>query len=340
MPQTLTHRAETALIGALLTDRTLLADVGYLSYADLADPDHQQVFKTIADLRISRPDLEGAALARAVAQAAQIPGIDADYLTSVAARCPDAAAVTVYGRMVLEAALRRDLAAHAEALSRQAVPGQSPSAAEHAAMLADSLHAHGHELERLEAHVTPPDHAHDTVAIASAERDILADLLQRPEMLSETTWLGVEVFADDTNRKVYEAIRAVEARGEPIQELTIAWELGRRQALDELAGRSGASPSAATGPDSGYLERLATTPVDAGTAITAGQELLTAHTRGVLADEAARVIAQAINNDAAPARAEPTVRLERSPSHGHLPQVQLLPPLQPVIQDPAPRFVA
>ena len=71
MPQTLTHRAETALIGALLTDRTLLADVGYLSYADLADPDHQQVFKTIADLRISRPDLEGAALARAVAQAAR-----------------------------------------------------------------------------------------------------------------------------------------------------------------------------------------------------------------------------------------------------------------------------
>ena len=47
MTDHLTHRAEQALIGAALIDRTLLHDVSFLPYNDFADPTHQLIYKTI-----------------------------------------------------------------------------------------------------------------------------------------------------------------------------------------------------------------------------------------------------------------------------------------------------
>jgi hypothetical protein len=347
MTDNLTFRAERALIGAALVDRTLLHQVEFLSYMDFVDLTHQRVFMAIVDLAISRPDLAGAALADQVVRTVNISSIDAEHLGGLAMNCPDPDAIAIYGRMVTEAALRRELAAHAERLAAEAGPtrGVDPRL-DHLALLSDALREHGAGLEyvaetpvSLMTYVDPSLSAR--VAI-ERERTILADLIQHPELVPETSWLDPEVFTSPGNRQVYETILVIDDRGEPVQELTIAWELGRRRALDDI--RDGVTPEDAgrtsTGPTPGYIAELASAAVEYGAALTVGRELLIDHTRTTLAAEADRATAQTTASVVGPEAAAYVAAQGRTLSHGPLPAPILLPSPQPAIGPDGPQLKA
>ncbi|GAA2031074.1 DnaB-like helicase N-terminal domain-containing protein [Catenulispora yoronensis] len=346
MTDHLTHRAEQALIGAALIDRTLLNDVGYLSFTDFADPTHQLVFKTIVDLAISRPDLAGAALADQVARIVDRPSVDAEYLGGLAMSCPDPDAIAVYGRMVAEAALRREMAAHAERLTGEAGPvrGLDPRL-DHLALLADALRTHDTGLAwvgETASSLTYTGASYDSWMLATErERIILSDLIQHPELIPEVHWLDAEVFTSPANRMVYETILIVDDRGEPVQELTVAWELSRRRALDDI--QEGMAPEEAgrmgPGPTVGYVALLATATVEYGAALAVGRDLLIEHTNTVLAAEADRVTAQAAVSVAGSAAHAHAAAQGRALDHGPLPAPLLL-PQQPAIEPNGPELKA
>lgn len=346
MTDHLTHRAEQALIGAALIDRTLLHDVTFLPFTDFADRTHQLVYKTIVDLAISRPDLAGAALAEQVARIVDGPGIDAEYLGGLAMTCPDPDAIAVYARMVAEAALRREMAAHAERLTGEAGPtrGLDPRL-DHLALLADALRTHGTGLAYVgetTASLTYTASAYESwMQATERERTILSDLIQHPELVAETTWLDPEVFTSPSNRQIYETILVIDDRGEPVQELTIAWELSRRRALDDV--QDGIAPEDAgrmgPGPTVGYIALLATATVEYGAAFTVGRDLLIEHTTTVLAAEVDRVAVEGAVAVAGPEATAYAAAQGRALSHGPLPAPLLL-PTQPTIEPDGPQLKA
>ncbi len=295
---TLTHQAETALIGALLFDRRLFDDVPSLSFLDFATPEHQQIFRTVADLRIQRPDATGPHLAALVADRLDLPGIDAAYLNGLALTCPDPYAAAVYGRMVLEAALDRDLAAHAIRMAGEAGTerGLNP-AMDHLAALADAIQTHAANVDSATAAVTasaatPVDVGTAQDARALAEELALADLIQHPQVITVVEcWLEPEMFGGGRGL-VYESILAIDEYGGPIDELTLAWELGRRTGRAEtMYGREGDGERLEyVAP--GTLARLVTMTVEVGVAVEIGRDLATDHFRVELAAEKARVIAE------------------------------------------------
>ncbi|MBC3842101.1 hypothetical protein GXW82_23570 [Streptacidiphilus sp. 4-A2] len=60
------------------------------------------------------------------------------------------------------------------------------------------------------------------------EELVLADLLQNGDQVAEVqVWLSPDSFEPGPRREVYEAILTVYEQGEPVNELTVAWQLGR-----------------------------------------------------------------------------------------------------------------
>ena len=79
-------RAEQAVLGALLTDHTLIDQVPYLAGSDFSDATHKWTFDAIAETRAAHPDAAGPRLMTLVAE--DTPEIDARYLSSLPDRCP------------------------------------------------------------------------------------------------------------------------------------------------------------------------------------------------------------------------------------------------------------
>jgi replicative DNA helicase len=52
-------RAEQAVLGALLTDHTLLDQVPYLAGSDFSDVTHKWIFDAIAETRVAHSDAAG-----------------------------------------------------------------------------------------------------------------------------------------------------------------------------------------------------------------------------------------------------------------------------------------
>ncbi|MGA2828961.1 MAG: DnaB-like helicase N-terminal domain-containing protein [Streptosporangiaceae bacterium] len=111
-------RAEQAVLGALLTDPTLVDQVPYLAGSDFSDATHKWIFDAIAETRAAHPEATDQRLM--VLVAASTPEIDVAYLTSLPDRCPVPAHLAAYGRMVAEAAMIRELDVHAHRIARGA----------------------------------------------------------------------------------------------------------------------------------------------------------------------------------------------------------------------------
>ena len=90
-------RAEQAVLGALLTDHTLLDQVPYLAGSDFSDATHKWIFDAIAETRAAHPDAAGPRFMTLVAE--DTPEIDVGYLSSLPDRCPVPAHLAAYGRM-------------------------------------------------------------------------------------------------------------------------------------------------------------------------------------------------------------------------------------------------
>ncbi|MBC3840567.1 hypothetical protein GXW82_10800 [Streptacidiphilus sp. 4-A2] len=78
---------------------------------------------------------------------------------------------------------------------------------------------------------------------------MLAGLLQKPDQIREvSSWLYPEVFDEGPRREVCEVILAVEERGEPVDQLTVEWEIYQQ---DAQTCSENARPSSACTPGAG-----------------------------------------------------------------------------------------
>ncbi|MEV6982162.1 DnaB-like helicase N-terminal domain-containing protein [Sphaerisporangium sp. NPDC051017] len=293
----LVHRTEQELLGALIYDPSLVNDVPYLLPRHFQHSDHQAIFAAFLDIYANEPGIWGATMAERINLQIGQSSIDQTRLTGLVLSSPDLASVAVYGRMIQEAALRRELLSHADRLTQAAgtVRGIDPEL-DHFALLSDALRSNAVHFDTsltYELAVQAPRQDLRTLR----EEALLADLIQHPEYLHEVAaWLDPEVFTSPDRRSIYEAIIAVDHYGEPVQELTLSWELARARSADlTLAGEPIDSRFDATPAAPGYLARLAVTAVEAGVSIELGRDLLADHSRAELAAGAARITVNAVN---------------------------------------------
>jgi replicative DNA helicase len=351
-------RAERALLGAVLREPRQLDQVSYLSAEVFTHPTYQAIYQHLRGAYQTQDPPHPDQLPEAVALQARIPGVDADYLRSVASACPDPGHATIYARMLQEAHVRATLASFATNIA-----AEDPAdlrLQRYNEILTQALARQGHVLadaarEELAPAVTATRAANvgilepPTDERARREELALADLLQHQQQIAEVqTWLSPEVFAPGPRRELYETIVTVDGYGEPVTELTVEWELSRRRYQPQAEADQSYS---ATDPDTRparpavapqYLERLMTTAVAVGTAVELGNDLLAETLRADLAKQATRTLANIHPNQSATAEhaavhlAPDTITplTHGQPQSPTTPAPQLLPP--PPTAAPAP----
>ncbi len=323
MTPILTLRAEQALLGAALLDRTRLDDITYLAPTAFAHPTNRAVYTELLASRTADPELSPAQLLDAVADRVDVPGVTAAYLNELTDACPAAPNIALYARMVQEAAVRRDLARYADTLI----------ASEPDSRLANALRQQAFSAEGVLINDTAPAlYAPTASALADAgtrahrEEQVLADLLQHPELLAEVAWLASDVFTAEPRREIHEAVVAVSERGEPVEELTVIWELERRSSQEPRKITPGdTSQVHGSLPVDGYLSGLFVASVEFGVAVEAGAELLAESLRTSLAADAAVEVKESVTQTAETAVTH-TAEMRPQP---HIPRPSAAPPLQP-----------
>ncbi len=290
----LIDRAERALLGALLRDPDQIANVGFLTAADFGIPEHRAVFTAITAARAGRPNGSISPADLTVSLAAQQPGLSVQQLGELGDSCPQPANALAYARMVAEASLRRQLAVHAQRLVDDAAtlnhtigrfppvtqPGRGAEAfPAHLLKLAHAMmrHAWGfdHDAATGQSPATrPPIHGPAGSRLQHQEEEVLADLIRHFWPNSNVLkWLPAEAFTPGPRREVYQAITTLARNGEPVDALSVDWQLTRNQTAVRPVG-SGPSPSR---PEPGYVARLASLPVTDGIATLTGRLLLSQH---------------------------------------------------------------
>ena len=266
---TLTHRAEQALLGAMLRESGLAARLDYLGPGDFASNQHRLVFNAI--MTASKSGQWGR-WRRAVEEAAD-PEISPQYLDELEAACPEASHGSAYGVMVLEASGRRDLLAHATDLADQAesvrytaqrmvrAGGRDGHRSEvHAGLVADvasaiRVHAGEFDPDNTGAVTAPPSRSasgHN----AFVEETVLAALLQHYSGAPRVTQQLPPplAFTDPLRRSIYQAILDLSATGSPVDALTVDWELARSPGP---VGQQQLGDGTLTDDQSSYVMRLA-----------------------------------------------------------------------------------
>ena len=287
-------RAEQAVLGALLTDHTLIDQVPYLSGSDFTDTTHKWIFDAIAETRAAHPEAIGPRFMMLVAE--NTPEIDTAYLSSLPDRCPVPGHLAAYGRMVAEAAMIRELDVHAHRIARGAADLirrragaatiRERSIPEHLARLAEAMIRHTRRLDpdrwpEVSAQPASGQSIHLPEQVqARREVEVLAGLIQHPAECEQVMkWLPPRAFAPGPRREIYEALRAVARTGGPVDALTVAWQLCMHQAAEATAG-FGEAPARSRDPaaaDADTVFSLATVPVQPGSAFLAGSLRLADH---------------------------------------------------------------
>jgi replicative DNA helicase len=298
-------RAERALLGALLREPHQLEQVSYLPAAAFTHPTYQAIYQDLRANHQAQDPLRVDQLFEVTALRVRIPGVDANYLRSLSAACPDPDHATIYARMLQEAHVRATLASFATNLV-----AEDPTDLQlqrYNEILSQSLSRQGYVLsdaarEELAPAAPTPRAAVGNYEPPADERPrheelVLADLLQHQHQVAEVqTWLSPEVFAAGPRRELYETIVTVDGYGEPVTELTVEWELSRRryqpQADTDQQYPTADPDTRPTRPnvEPQYLERLMTTAVVVGTAVELGNDLLTQTLRADLAQQAAKAM--------------------------------------------------
>ncbi|MFD4533612.1 DnaB-like helicase N-terminal domain-containing protein [Kitasatospora sp. NPDC058397] len=335
-------RAEQAVIGAALRDRQRLDDIAYLTPDRMAHPTHRALMAALIESRTSAPTASAAQLPELIAQRTAISGVNADYLRRLADAAPQPRNIASYARMVQEAAVRRDLALHVDRL-RTTAPGlRGPDP------VLDRLAQAMRSTEQAVpvARINEPAPApYEPRARTSGEQEVrvdvrlerqdavLAELLQHPEQVREvSSWLYPEVFEEGPRREVYEAIVVVAERDDPVDQLTVEWEVYQQapQAYEVTV-----EVSVEERPD--YLTRLATTAVVVGAAVELSGEILAEDIRTKLATDfsdigiATRTPAAEPKTSLDVRATTPTARVEPAPLL-QPPPVQQTPTIQPNIR--------
>ncbi|MFM9625065.1 DnaB-like helicase N-terminal domain-containing protein [Streptomyces turgidiscabies] len=266
----LTHKAEEALLGAVLFRPQALPELRWIPPGTFSRPDHAALWGVLQSIDLTKipPKALPAAVSAAVARI-EDPGIrhmlSPDRVQALAnpGVCPDPARAPLYGGMVLESAIHRAVEHAGEQLrhtARRTEVDQALKALEHAdgtgrrlAQLEAAWKAAPETVRNLldtqpEQPVTPVPRAERVRLDLQAETETVASLLAEPRQLAEVPWLHDRDFTHPELQTVYRAMRTLDARRAPIDPLTVAWEAQRHpgaqpsdQALAELqhAGNPG-----------------------------------------------------------------------------------------------------
>jgi replicative DNA helicase len=249
------RHAERAVLGALLLDPTQTDAVDWLRPDDFGIPQHEIAFRTILAVHDGdEPATPERVLAAALADPdARRNRVDGPFLHTLIATTPAASRAALYGRMVLEASIHRAVAHHAGHLDyvAQAAPletalEETAAAQEHVTRLeqrwravAEGAAEPPYEPSHDPASTPPPDpHA------LPAETRLLASLLGNPGQLTGIRgWLEPDDLSHPGLRATYTALCRLHSRGDPIDYITVAWEVGRadnsaRLSPDDLAALS------------------------------------------------------------------------------------------------------
>jgi DnaB-like helicase N terminal domain len=222
--------------------------------------------------------------------------------------------VPAYAQMIQAAALRRDVAAHAERIAgTQALP-----------QLAQALIRQSAAYERLTAEspassdpaplAAAVDEAREAIGEwlrsppgrAIREDWLLADLLQHPEQVRDLARiLPDEAFTTPQRREVYRTLLTLGESGDPVDEVIVAWHLEQQRAIAKYY--TGEFPEdyefeperTSPEPDVVYLSRLAAT-VTTVTAVEAARDLIADDLRAQLNGTAERTDPRAENGGPAP----------------------------------------
>jgi len=356
----LSLRAEQAIVGALLQDPSLREEIAYLRPDRFTHPTYRALFTELNQGTATRGDLPAEQLPERVATRLSLPGVDAPYLRSLSANCPEPTDIAVYARMVQEAYVRSQLASHVDRIAASAGPvrGVDPKLDQLDRLAQALARQSGSTQVEVRTEAIPQVYEASTVEVAyetpvgdRAQREelVLADLLQHGGQVTEVeVWLSADNFAPGPRREIYEAILAVAEQGEPVNELTVAWELSRRANSETVVYAEEVAvyqePMAAAGP--AYLAHLVSTAVVVGIAVEVGNELFVEDLRTDLAVDASRIVAEAKqleqsdapvvssqvhNADAQPIRQQ-QMEVAPAPPTTQPPPVQPLPDSQPKIR--------
>ncbi|NLT53999.1 MAG: hypothetical protein GXX79_05405, partial [Actinomycetales bacterium] len=229
----LTDRAERAVLAALLGDPDPPLHLYGLQAKDFASPLHRQVFTVLADLVTAHPgqDLtERDQLIAARLDPSALTTTDLGMLRSHPGHCPPDS----YAQIVRAAALYRDLAHQAQATAERATvtPSADPVLADHEHKLAAALQRHAHAFAAL--HTADVAHSVDidvTTPVpdstrAALEDQVLAHLLYDPDQIPTLReFLTDNAFTAAMRRHVYRTMVTMDTDGEPIDEITLTWQV-------------------------------------------------------------------------------------------------------------------
>lgn len=311
----LTTSAERALLGALLTDPDQLNELRYVRAVDFESERHREMYAAIQEVHAAAPYLSGAAFADSVA--AHLRTIDyvweIDELHALALNCPDPDHAPTYARMVQEAGFRRDLAEHAERIGNIAESGTEPEViSEHLALLSEALGTHATRFGPMAELAQISDIATGRAVVDIDQTDperlarqdqVLADLMRHPEDIREvSTWLSSDNFAAGPRREVYETIVYIDSLDEPVDEITVAWNLARRAAAYDALGTDQYGLQPYSGVPT-YITTLRDLDVPEDAALTVGRQLLADDLSAKLSATAERIANSASRDDVSPAYA-------------------------------------
>lgn len=246
--ESLTSRAERAVLGAMILDRALVTRLNYLEWNDFTDHRLRDVL-TAVRFAAAEPGVSDRDWPAAVSEQAMRFGAR-DQTGDLVDACEVPAHGPAYAALVVEASLGRRLAAHGQRLAAEAGqlaqhaaravtahgaggPGAGELAvhlgklgdafASHAAKTAIAVGASGQPLQAPLGAFTAP---HD--AWKQREDDVLAALLTRhPESGQILAQLPAAAFGDPYRQALFRAIRRLDVASQPIDPLTADWEVAR-----------------------------------------------------------------------------------------------------------------
>ncbi|QDY78184.1 DnaB-like helicase N-terminal domain-containing protein [Streptomyces qinzhouensis] len=243
-------RAEQAVLGAVFLDPGQLERLSpWLRPEHFYRPAHQALYASALALRDRGHPGSTAAVgavpvswvADAVTEAGtRTRGLTASYAHQLVTACPRPEHAVVYGRMVLEGAIHRTVAEHAVRLHQAARADTVRGGTEETLIRADALttvladlaRRWGTEPRPIAPPVQPEPTPWTTAGVDADEEFLLACLTARPAQLDAVVgWLRPSDFGDPGHQQLYRALGALHHRGEPVDQLTVLWEVQRRGAL-------------------------------------------------------------------------------------------------------------
>lgn len=262
----LTHRAEQALLGAMLLQPGLAAMLDHVETGDFLAREHRVLH---AVLVTASGSWDGNGSWRDAVAAAAGPEIRPEYLGELEAACPDPMHGRAYAALVVEAYARRMLLEESEDLAQQAESlkydtgrlrraggtggVESTVLAEHTARVARAFRGFGLQFTP-DAVVAPVVAPPGSVGGRPADEELVLGALigGHRETRRVLGFLVPDAFGDPVRRAIYAAVRTLYLAGGGIDPLTVDWELARRQPV--LAGEQ----APVTGDLPSYVTRLAT----------------------------------------------------------------------------------